>query len=404
VRILIVDDSQEKTAAISNYIKNKIDAEISFASTATGAKTLLKANKFDIMLLDIVLPYKEDEQASRGTGIRLLKEIQDRARINEPQIIILVTQFEDVSLEFNEEIRERLLNVIKYSNIDESWQAGIDNVITEYSRRIEKGNIIKSVDICFVCALDDPEAKQLLRVLDNKSEAKTSNFGLQYYEGSVQIGANAVKYVLAVQNNMGAVAAGITTTKLLHEFNPRLCIMVGICAGVGSDCGIGDIMIASHVWNWEKGKHLEADGKTVFSIEPTQEQCSKQLEKLFRGKIKQIDLHKIYTEWKYNKPNRHLQVKFGPIASGAAVIASGRKMDEIRDSQNRKMIALEMEGYGFYSACRESNETSLDYVMVKSVSDSGNAEKNDEHRDFAAYTASAFVFELIKIYVADMEI
>ena len=54
-------------------------------------------------------------------------------------------------------------------------------------------------------------------------------------------------------------------------------------------------------------------------------------------------------------------------------------------TQNRKLLAVDMEAYGVASAATELPEPQPDFLMLKGVSDFADEEKNDAYREYAAY-------------------
>ena len=80
------------------------------------------------------------------------------------------------------------------------------------------------------------------------------------------------------------------------------------------------------------------------------------------------------------------------IASGSYVVASKFLMSSIREP-NRKLLAIDMEGYGLYLACHFFNQTNP--LVIKSVCDFGDSEKNDDYQDYAAYTSAEFLYSFI---------
>ena len=66
---------------------------------------------------------------------------------------------------------------------------------------------------------------------------------------------------------------------------------------------------------------------------------------------------------------------------------------KINFDQNRKVIAIEMEAYGVYLACRTSATPRPKCFAAKAVCDFGTPPKTDEHQRYAAYTSASFIYE-----------
>ena len=100
------------------------------------------------------------------------------------------------------------------------------------------------------------------------------------------------------------------------------------------------------------------------------------------------------------KPTTSLQLRLGAMGSGAAVIGDADKFKEVK-LDHRKTLAIDMEAYGVMLASRELPIPTPEAIVVKGVSDFGNAEKNREEakrlRPFAAYAS----VEVLKILATE---
>ena len=80
------------------------------------------------------------------------------------------------------------------------------------------------------------------------------------------------------------------------------------------------------------------------------------------------------------------------MACGSQVIANSSIMDKILQD-NRKMLALEMESYGFLLACESID---IPAFVAKSICDFADSEKGDEAHKYASYTSASFVFKFVE--------
>ncbi len=71
---------------------------------------------------------------------------------------------------------------------------------------------------------------------------------------------------------MGMTSASAMVAKAIVHFDPEYIIMPGIAAGVEKDVNIGDIMVATEVWDYSSGKYEEiiesGEKKIGFSPDP----------------------------------------------------------------------------------------------------------------------------------------
>lgn len=91
----------------------------------------------------------------------------------------------------------------------------------------------------------------------------------------------------------------------------------------------------------------------------------------------------------------NLNIRVGPMASGAAVLATSRAILPIAN-QNRELIAVEMEAYAVMAAADYGRKPSPIPIVIKSVCDFADAEKSDDWQDYAAFTSARFFDVLVK--------
>ena len=87
----------------------------------------------------------------------------------------------------------------------------------------------------------------------------------------------------------------------------------------------------------------------------------------------------------------------GAVATGSAVIANSRKIEEVK-AQIRDVIAVEMEIFGVYYAAKWSERPRPKFMAVKSICDFGDEEKSDDYHVYASYTSSKVLETLVKDY------
>lgn len=399
MKIIIIDDDILKIRNIVNHLLTlgAREEDIDYAMSINSAKQLIKRSQYHLMLIDLIIPRREDQEPTQGAGIEFVNEVCSRTRYFEPFVISAITAFDEAGKEFSKNISSYMASLINYSDESEQWKGEIDKIYAECLRRIEKGVNTAMYDISFICTLEDSEERQLLRLLDCKSESKLSSSGIIYRSGEITISERNVTFTVSRISQMGSIASASHTSRIINDFKPRYIFMTGICAGVGADVQLGDIIIAQSTWDWQSGKYTLGDGGVTFSISPHHVNCSDAMEKLIRSHISSTGSVGvgIRQPWPGDGPRSDPRVFLGPVASGSSVVAAQDKIAEIRDSQNRKMIGLEMEAYGMYLACRDDAHRPLDFLMIKSVSDKADENKDDSMRQYAAYASAQFILKII---------
>jgi nucleoside phosphorylase len=101
---------------------------------------------------------------------------------------------------------------------------------------------------------------------------------------------------------------------------------------------------------------IQADEKTISTITIHMEeiQCNVQ-EKCLEN----------FPEYNDTKP----MIVLGAMESGAAVIADPAIFNQVIRPQYRKCIAIDMETYGVYQSARYASTRHMNYLSIKSVSD-----------------------------------
>jgi nucleoside phosphorylase len=89
------------------------------------------------------------------------------------------------------------------------------------------------------------------------------------------------------------------------------------------------------------------------------------------------------------RPNVHR----GVIASGEKVIADAAFRKTIA-SGHRKIMAIEMEGYGFSKAVWHRYER-VRHLVIRAICDDGTPAKNDEWHSYAAAAAASYSFHFL---------
>src|SRR5689334_3626502 len=100
MNILIVEDSDTKAAEVEKTLRRTVTHDglkIERARTFIGATRKLQAETFDLLVLDLVLPIREGEEAVVHGGKQVLSEILEGSDCRHPSHIICLTAFEEVS-------------------------------------------------------------------------------------------------------------------------------------------------------------------------------------------------------------------------------------------------------------------------------------------------------------------
>jgi nucleoside phosphorylase len=95
------------------------------------------------------------------------------------------------------------------------------------------------------------------------------------------------------------------------------------------------------------------------------------------------------------KPDTEVHVHFGPLVSGAAVVASKDTFETLLD-QHRNILGLEMEAYAAFVASESMGKPRPKTVVIKGVSDFADAKKDDRYQAYAAELSARFFVKSIE--------
>lgn len=409
IKILIVEDNDYKLASILSLLKDDLMLEensFQYAKDIKTAKKMMISNYFDLLILDLVLPLETGDEATPEKGIGFLKDINTIPKIIPPIHIIGLTEFEDFQSKYKEIFANNLWYLVNYKADEINWKEKIKTLInyliSTKIRFIEKQKQDLKFDIAIITALNKPEFEQVLQLNNDWAEVKIPNDATKYYCTVLKKDGKELTIVSACADQMGMTATAYLSTKIINLFSPNYIFMSGICAGIKEKgLNFGDIIIAEQSWDYGNGKmrEFENDDKEtdiIFEPDPRHIQLNPELKAKINSFLRRNDLiSKIQNDCKYNKPNFILKAQMGPVASGSYVVSSKKILDDIKTQQQRKLLGIEMEGYGLFYSAEHSPNQSTKAIIVKSVSDFGDTHKGDNYQDYASYTSANFIYHFI---------
>jgi len=393
IRILVVEDSQEKLRRVLGCLSDVPGCggdAIDNARDSVEARRLLRANTYDLLILDIALPDRADALPSPDGGIRLLAEILDRDIYRQPREVVGLTAFADIRETAGPMFAEELWTVIQYDPTTLAWEDQLRRKVRHIllAERAAGGVPEFGAHLCVVTALTTPELSAVLALPWQWSRLDLPADGTIYYRGILTKDGIQKEVIAAAAARMGMTAAAVLTMKMIDAFHPRYVSMCGIAAGFPDKCSLGDVIAVDPTWDYGSGKWKMERRIPVFLPSPHQIG----LDSFIRGKLSLMAqdggvLDEIRRKWTVAPVSTALRLHIGPVASGAAVIAEP-KAPSIVKGQHRGAFGLEMETYGVYAACQECRLPQPKAFALKSVCDFANAKKSDDHQAYAAFTSA----------------
>ena len=110
----------------------------------------------------------------------------------------------------------------------------------------------------------------------------------------------------------------------------------------------------------------------------------------------------IVAKWRGNKPRNLPRILPGPVASGASVVADGETIEDIKRTQHRKLLGLDMESYAVYAAAKDISPPRPIFFSAKAVCDHADPKKSDDYQDYAAFVSAEVTALVLERAVASL--
>lgn len=401
MKILLVDDNLRR---YSSFIKlyegsGRERDDITLVTCAKDAREHLQKTQYDLMILDIVIPLRPEEDPDEKNSQQLLLDILELDEFYKPRFIVGLSAIDAARDRVAPFFAERLWTIISYRESDDSWTKQILNCIDYLDSEEESlGDKLQEIDLLIICALQTPELEAVLQLPWNWGDPKPIDDVNFAREGFVDVGGSIIKTLLCSCPRMGMVSASILTTQIIGRFYPKLIVMPGICAGVPTKTKIGDVILADPTWDYQTGKKVVENKIFGHAIAPHQIPVAPKIRSRFEQlKGDRTFLNEVEQGWNGNPVGHKFKLVIGPVASGSAVLADGTSLTSIVD-QHRELCGIEMEAYGVYSAAHYSSNPQPLVFAIKAVCDFADNEKNDEFQRYAAYTSAKTLQRFVEKY------
>jgi nucleoside phosphorylase len=245
--------------------------------------------------------------------------------------------------------------------------------------------------------------------LRTKADYKSQG-GTHYWTGTVP--NTQLKVALSVMAEAGPTRCSAATIDAIHEFRPKLVVLVGIAAGAKGKLRLGDVVLSERVVSYDLGS-VEAGGKIVQRQEGNRpEHAIQQNMMAYLSDSPAPRITRIFREAGGEFPvvppggdldPKHvalsaLKVASATIASGSKLVRDGELFDEWRRGLHGKVEVAEMEAAGLVDACGREG---VPWLVIRGISDFGDNAKHDGFHEFAARAAAAVLVDfLAQGYVA----
>ncbi|WP_081783652.1 phosphorylase family protein [Xylanibacter brevis] len=409
LKVLIVDDTQEKIIEIRRVLTGFVDEpdDVPICGSIRDALKACSNTRYDLVILDLFIPYKAGEDPNPTNAQSFLKLIKEDDDYICPVFVIGITRAQDLT-EYKSFFEAETMQVLYYADNDDTWKGQLNNRLNYLTGVKRKLGITYEYDydVAIINALQTPEHEIMKETLGtewkevNLDDDKTTTYYATVLKGD---GGENIKCVSCYASQMASIASAALTTKMILRFHPRYLFMTGICAGLkGNNIGFGDVLVASQVWDGMSGKFKElnkedADPEMIFEPDYRQITLDADMQNIInRLKDKKELLAQIKDGFSGAKPDTPLNIHVGPMTSVPAVIASEKKIADLK-AHARKLIGIEMESYGVFYAAEQAHRLRPKYtISIKSASDLADKDKTDIYQPYASYTSAAIMKYIIE--------
>jgi nucleoside phosphorylase/CheY-like chemotaxis protein len=388
-KALIVDDRYDNQKNVFESLNNLGNFEYQTVLSVKDALAKINKDQFDFMFLDIQIPIYPSGDISPDGGVELLKQISLRDGIAAPYHVIGMTSHIE-----SFESHKKYFDQAGWPFLLDAATSEITDLVANKLKHTPKKNL--KFDTAILTALRKTELDAVLNLPCGWIELEHDDESNIYYAGEYTDSSGNVKTVVATScPRMGVAASSSLAMKVCEEFSPDIIIMSGIAAGISGKVNIGDILVADPCWDWGSGKITYKDGKVKFLSAPHHMGIKQKYRTFFQNvSARRTFLDEIYGAWKGpGKPAHVLDLHVGPVATGSVVLEDPATVEAIKE-QHREVIGVEMEGYGVFSAAQYSS-SDVEPLVVKSVCDFADPDKNNDWQCYAAYTSAQLVYRFL---------
>jgi adenosylhomocysteine nucleosidase len=380
MHILIVEDNYIKKKTICDYIVESLISEgpVEEADTLSLAARKLAQTKYDLIILDLMLPFIENGAADSRAGLELLTQIRTMSGINSSTPVLGLSAFPEEIASFRDRF-DTLGVVVLAFDAEEHWKAALFRVGSDIR---DRERLKTRVDFVVVCALEEERAGYDPLVSNSvDASVRGLNVRLAQLRGSPQVKGAFIRL-----SRMGLVATVQEVTLALSVFSAPIWFMSGVCAGFSRNAKMGQLIVASPAWEYQAGK-WSTNG---FEIAPLQIDIPPATRGIIDRAFNQNFGQNLEAGLPIDaaRPALRSAPALAPFASGSAVIADATRLTHI-EVQHRKLAGLDMEAFGFYYALHESVTPPAHFFCCKTVVDFADSNKADDLHRYGSFTSAA---------------
>lgn len=378
MKVMLIEDNDEKYESISSYLLEKGIAEIDMirAKNLTDFASMLHLD-IGLFIIDFNLPSVDDGEISKN-GKAILEIIIKSAR--QDALLLAVSAYPSDFPDLRKFYESHGCILADYSD-KSSWKSTLDHLLTQLKKNVR-------FDFLIFCALREEREPYVLTMPGKR----VNRNGYEFYDVDIA----GKKGAVVLMPNMGLVNAAATASVCIDRFKPRIVGMSGICGGFPKRAELGQLFVSSMAYEYQSGK-WSIDG---FKQEPYQVATDHSLLTILKSFIDDEDLiTKLEDGFKGgDRPKSPQKPEIGIFTSGSAVIADGQYLKQI-ETIHRKVNALDMEIFAVHRAA-ELSPHNPPCICAKTVVDLCGKTKNDQLHRYGSYISAQFMIKAIMAFFA----
>jgi nucleoside phosphorylase len=392
MRVLIIDDKISKIAAITERIE-KILVEpgltrVDSAENLSDAVRLVSQNPYDLIILDLLLPYLPGGETDYRAGLELLKVIKRDNQINSGTAVIGLSEHpeEIESSRFKFEGEGVLL--VHYSE-NGLWANSLQKI---FKGLISKPSSKRIVDFIIIVAL--LEERVGLEKAGFRFGADSIINGLNVKHAELDCNRTTKSGVIILLPQMGLVTSTLISSITLNTFASDVICMSGICAGFSKRVELGQVIVASPTWEYQAGKWAK-DG---FLIAPSQIPLRSQTRIRIEKICQEVGIGNFLEDGlatEIGRPIKRIDPALMPFATGSAVIARNDRLKHI-EAQHRQIGGIDMEAHGLYVAAHELAGPFMHFFAAKCVVDFADKDKGDDLHAYGSFVSARMLIKVLQ--------
>jgi nucleoside phosphorylase len=236
----------------------------------------------------------------------------------------------------------------------------------------------------------------ILTALGNELEAVTANSGpwrkvsdpdteFEYYLTTAYHG---LSIAAAGMTGMGPVRSAAATSTALAVLEPKRVMLVGICAGIGSEARLGDVCVSDQIVDYDLGKVRRGQYTPrwqAWASDATLVRAAR----AYQDRSWAETILTSRPDGSTDLPKAHL----GTVLSASKIVADENMVTSLRNVWSQA-VGLEMEASGVAAVTHE-HPAQPSFILIKGVCDYADASKNDQWQSYAADAAGRYAISLL---------